>query len=796
MTDVLDLNRSTPEELLLAGKQLALKADIWDPKSVGEIVAKILDMFGLDIPNWEDALANWDALKDAFEGTYTGDDLALRMIQHTIGTIRRLATGLINPSRLPLIPFSHIGEAYPNLLENGGFDGPDSLDGQDIWIWDGEEGKDSPGSARTHGNGTRKVLLSNTVAATAEQKFQVSGWVKWNGVSGGANALRLSAVAYNGTAVVEEKPIATISTPASTAGWTELTGTYEVPTGADSVRVQVEVGATVTLGTVWWDAMRVSKYGSLPQRFIGGLVDALGDLGAGIVSVVNQIGAFFDRITGRVGATIADIQEWVGQLKTILSGGTVGAGLFPTLSEALRSGVNNLQAFVQNIIDTILSALRRVPVIGGLLPDVDRDMRTLATTADRGLSVAQDGRTLAQSTVYNIATNRPLWSGLDSTAEVSFPWAELGYASSQVLSTQTLTNTISRITKIRCQVDQIMNTVTILASRSASQQLNLNISRYDEEQAKWVRIYASPAPGFGALIGSSLNRVTMKVSEEGLFVNAGELYAFELIASGGNITVASKNFPVAPIPSVVPGAIGGSRNPTTVTNFSEITSAQMEAMNDTNTVYLEFGSDIGQLAIPRHYFVNFDNGSWQNWVRNTVNDLQLKIENGRVKFNGTGFSGGLQIAIFGSQSLTDNCAVEAEIYQLRNSAYSTLVLSQDNMANYSLADNAVMRIQADQVDIMTGGTIRATGPTGNGLYVDGRYRLRYDEELNTFFAERWNGLEWSYIVHWVDSSNIVAHGPGRRYPAIGINRTIGFNGGEIDNFQFYDIEPVVDEPAE
>ncbi|WNM66083.1 minor tail protein [Gordonia phage Wheezy] len=785
MTDVLDLNRKTPEELLLAGKQLALKADIWDPKSVGEIVAKILDMFGLDIPNWEDALANWDALKDAFEGNYVGSDLALNIIQNTVGTIRRLATGLINPSRLPLIPFSHIGEAYPNLLENGEFEGADSLDGQDIWTWDGTEGRNDPGSARTHGSGERKVLLSNAVAATPEQKFQISGWTKWNGVSGGAAALRISAVAYAGDTIVGETVIATINSPASTQGWTQLSGTYEVPAGADAVRVQVEVGASVTLGTVWWDDMRVSKYGSLPQRFIGGLVDALGDLGAGIVAVVNQIGDFFDRITGRVGATIIDIQEWISQLGTILSGGTVGAGLLPTLSNGLRTVVGGVQGFIQSVIDTILSALRKVPVIGGLISDIGDDMENLGNTAQKGLSIAQDGRTLAQSTVYNIATARPLWSGLDPTAEVSFNWGDLAYNTGGSISTQTVTPTIARIVKIRCQVDQIMNTVAILASKSGtSQSIYMNIYRYNEETAKWVRVYATSS-SFASLIGASLNRVTLKFSEEGFPVSAQELYAFEFWVTGGNVTFASKTFPVAPIPSVVPGAIGGSRNPTTA-NMNEITSAEMEAINDGNTIYLEFGSDLGQLELPRHFFINFDNYSWQNWVRNTVDGNQLQIENGRVVYGNPGGAGsGLQTAVFGSQTLTDDMAIIGELVEEpKTLAYSVFGICSDNTTSNNNAQTVLMRINRGNVAIMTGATVRADA---DGTYTAGSYRLRYSEATNTFTAERWNGLGWSFIVDWIDSGSVAGHGPGRRYGVIAIQYAFFNAGPAIDNVQIMDL---------
>lgn len=96
MSDAIGLNRGTPHELLAAGGQLALKGDIWDDLSVQNIVQKILDLFGLDIPNWESVLAAFglEDLQAAVEGTYTGDNAALLAIQTAIGLIRSLVGGV------------------------------------------------------------------------------------------------------------------------------------------------------------------------------------------------------------------------------------------------------------------------------------------------------------------------------------------------------------------------------------------------------------------------------------------------------------------------------------------------------------------------------------------------------------------------------------------------------------------------------------------------------------------------------------------------------------------------------
>ena len=435
MTDVPDLNPRTPKELLDAGKQIALKSDVWSDLSIEQIAQKIKDIFGFDIPNWEQLTANFAELRQAIDGTYTGTNPALLAIQGTIGVLRRLAAGIIEPWRLPLIPLSHIGEASPNLLENGSFDGPNPIEETEGWTLDTSVGRTSPGSARTFGNGTLRVLLSNVVLCTPDQKFDIGGHVTWSMLTGGgAGAFKLSAVAYDSSdSVVEEKVIAKIDDPSGAQAWTAMLGQYTVPEGAVKIRVQVEVAATVTGGTINWDDLSVTKYGNLPQRMVAGLVSALGDLGSGIASVVQSIGDFFDRLTGKVGTTIADLQSWAGQLKTILSGGTVGSGIFPTLDNGLRGVVSGVQGFAQSILEKIVQAIRGIPVVGAGLADLFADVQGLRTTADtaNATAITADTKaTTAQGTADTAQTTA------ETTAQgVVDGWASVGSSSGGVYDT-------------------------------------------------------------------------------------------------------------------------------------------------------------------------------------------------------------------------------------------------------------------------------------------------------------------------------------------------------------------------
>lgn len=827
MADPLDQNRGTPTELLAAGRQLALKKDVWSDLSVEQIVQKIFDLFDFDIPNWQDALANWDALKDAFAGNYTGSDAALLAVQNVIMTIRRLVTGIIDPSRLPLIPFSHIGESYPNLLENPGFDGSDSLDGEGMWTWDGTEGHTAAGSAKTVGDGSRKVLLSNAVPATPDQRFNISGWVKWTGLTGGANALRVSAVSFSGDSIVEEVPIATRNSPAASSGWIELTGTYQVPSGADSVRVQVEVGATVTAGTIWYDDMKVSKYGSLPQRFISGLVDALGDLGAGIVAVVNQIGGLFDKLTGLVGSTITDVQAWVSQLKTILSGGTVGSGILPTLSEALRSSVGNLQTFVQSLTNAIIQAIRGVPIVGGTIADVLSELAGLKSTADSGLDGAEaaQAQIVTVQQVFTVRSNRPLWEGLDPTGESTFPYSQLaepkahshtvtdnyttsysgnhgghgGGTTTDGAHTHTISGSATALNWGTSEL-AVSSTVTpagCIRCESAveKKQITFQARRSGTVSSFYIDLYRMENDGSFSLVYSSANIAGdlltvmswQQVEIPPVLVSLGDVIMVQFRANA-NVFVAGIQLP-APANALGfrPLQIGMNRGVSDAP--ATISQSAADSAYSGYTPYVQIGSDVGQLNAPRNFYDNFNRSilgsNWAAAWKTSSGGEYLTVRGNRM-VNPT--SGMLlyqrSAAIYALPLISDEIAIEFDISGA-NGSYSGVILCADS----SLTNFATAMVKNDTVGIWsTNGTIN-TSPTERGTAAssdnNGRWKATYSPSANAFRLYKPGAS--TPIVSWVDSGNVVTHGKGKRFCGVQIDNNAFTVGSPIDNWNAYDV---------
>ncbi|WPH57977.1 minor tail protein [Gordonia phage LuckyLeo] len=290
------------------------------------------DFFNLDLPDidilgwaqdfWDNTFGNLDILnferlKEAFNGEYVGPDIALNIIQNVIRTIKRLASGIIQPWRLPQVNVSSISNGPgPNLLSSfGGFNAAEDIAGDGIWFFDETVGKTSPGSASTMADGTLKVLSSEAIAVSAAQNLEIGGWVKWSGLTYTGTPFRLLVVPYIGSVAQTPVQIAALTSPSANGENTFPLVPWTVPASIDSVRVRVTVEAGVTTGTVWWDDLILRKAGTtLPQSFIGGLGQRLQDLDDNDTGLDDAIGKLASNINNAVTATIEDIGEGVGDI--------------------------------------------------------------------------------------------------------------------------------------------------------------------------------------------------------------------------------------------------------------------------------------------------------------------------------------------------------------------------------------------------------------------------------------------------------------------------------------------------
>jgi len=265
----------------------------------------------------------------------------------------------IKPGLLPLIPLSQIGEWFPNLILNGGFDDAKTLQDNPDWAWDGTVGRSGPlGSVKTVVSGVMKILHSNDIPVVAGQKMTLESWAQWSSfsASAGTNPIRLIASHYLNDAPVMSggQPVRTViasfqPTTANSTTWEHLTGSFQVPAGVDAIRVSLQVTADATGGLLWFDDASAIKVGKLPLDYVQDLVGQLqqftDDIGDAFAQLAEKVGLdrfteFFDSVGGKINAEIGDITS---RLQAITADGKVDASeIFGFL------GLGNIPLLPQN----------------------------------------------------------------------------------------------------------------------------------------------------------------------------------------------------------------------------------------------------------------------------------------------------------------------------------------------------------------------------------------------------------------------------------------------------------------
>jgi len=412
--------------------------------------------------------------------------------------------GKIPPSRIPGLPWAHLFDGAEELLDDPSFDNPSTFANNPAITYDPDFGRLKPGSARIDADGTTRVGVSNLISVAAGEVMPMSVHVFYEGVTAtGQDPIRMSVRGYHvekdGTrTLVDTQLIDAVAAPSGESddvpeaedGWLRLSGSYTVPELAESVdEIVMEISVTdaMTAGSVWFDDGSVKKTrDGMPQLWIKNLPTDLNSLWNGLTGMVDQllirlgitpVGGLFDRIFD-----LSDELEWIqekaaegaaeaaaalnniGQLAYNLATnpasvlGPISQSMVTGLQSAL-SGVNN---FVQSLIDAIVSALRRIPIVGGTLADIVADIGDLldfvdetalegqhtresivggyrrspapgATTVDvenvmtdisTDIVVAQDSA-ITLANLANAPKNVPFWVSPDPFEDVAFPRAML-----------------------------------------------------------------------------------------------------------------------------------------------------------------------------------------------------------------------------------------------------------------------------------------------------------------------------------------------------------------------------------
>ncbi|BDY33150.1 hypothetical protein [Mycolicibacterium mageritense] len=392
--------------------------------------------------------------------------------------------GQIRSALLGPLPIGLFTDQKLTLLREGGFDEPITIvegSGYTHDATDGVPGSDPLGCARVECDGQWHVQSSPLIKVAPGWTLTTPAQVKYESVAAAANsnAVRIELVPYNGTTPGAAVWMASDESPAGTVDWDDLNawGQYVVPaTGVTDVAVLTVVTPDATAGVVKFDNVDVLAIQKIPQAFTK-------DLPEDLASLLNFIQTWVHSALTALGITpsgvllddILDLSDEIEFIQTRAEQGVADAAaalanlgaladdllhdpaaVLGNLTTGMVTGLDGALTFLNNanqqLIDAIISALRRIPVIGGGLADILAELGDLSDTRNRlwdGIfrttgstgKTAADVQTAAESisqavlvaqdsviTLANIANapkNVPYWVSPNPFEDVSFPRSQV-----------------------------------------------------------------------------------------------------------------------------------------------------------------------------------------------------------------------------------------------------------------------------------------------------------------------------------------------------------------------------------
>lgn len=361
-----------------------------------------------------------------------------------------------------VIPLGWLSATTPNMLINGGFDGAVSMTPGEGWSYDETVGRTKPGAALFTAAGIRGVQVSEPVQVADGQKLDAEVWVKWSGVATSAStaAWKLAIRWWDGETMLAETVLDTQTSPTTAGGWVKFDGTATTPAGADLATLTLSVEDVVTAGSIWWDDAALRKPAtSIPQQWVTGLLDALGNLGDWIEHLIDQaLTALGIPSVGEIGDRIGDFADAIGDLLGLGEDNAAGLdtlidkllhdpaavlGSIPqTLVSGLSSALSSVEGYVQDLVNAILRAIRGIPVVGGSLADIITEIGGLKSTADTAQSTATTAKAKIDTGVNGRVVSQGVLDGMTYSLQVftangtfTPPTPPPGYAISHFIGT-------------------------------------------------------------------------------------------------------------------------------------------------------------------------------------------------------------------------------------------------------------------------------------------------------------------------------------------------------------------------
>lgn len=281
--------------------------------------------------------------------------------------------GQIGAGIIGLIPGAHVAEVSPNLVTDGDFPDAASLAGGDDWTWDGTNGHTTLGCASVICTGHAFDLSSDLIPVAQGHVLAASGWTMWSGLAGAAShPIKLQLIRYQNVgsssrpswSQVGVTDVAVDTSGLTGSGWRQLSGSYTVPINENAVRLNVHIDATATAGTIKWDDLSLIKTQKMSLGLLDGLVGIIEEIWTFLQDLLDGIVSVIRRIPF-VGGVLADAIEALEEL--------VGLGHdAKDTADAAQLGLDDLLWKLLNVPSTILGFIgdEVVPGIAHILENI------------------------------------------------------------------------------------------------------------------------------------------------------------------------------------------------------------------------------------------------------------------------------------------------------------------------------------------------------------------------------------------------------------------------------------------
>ncbi|MDJ0010084.1 hypothetical protein [Gordonia alkanivorans] len=319
---------------------------------------------------------------------------------------------------------------------------------------------------------------------------------------------------------------------------------------------------------------------------------------------------------------------------------------------------------------------------------------------------------------------------------------------------------------------------------------HLDLYKLEEDGSTTFTGYSSPnLAGEVPVSLASIGWMQHLMDGASIVADLGEVYEVQFRMTGsGTVFLAGANFlyPV-PLPGFRPYSSGSRRDPSTTPTPATIPTTTRDAMYTGPCPFVSIGIDVGQTAVPRFFFDDFNRSSLgTRWIRYG----DIGISNNKVAYTGS-------VIANATAAMMHHQPLATDIFE----AGADVSIDEEDIGigigcTSGLTSGVWLIVEDDGVSIDSGAynsrTVRTPviAPPGSGRYTLRRIRSEDDTHfLYQAYLGDPNATE--PILTWADTGGLIAGGSGRRWLGLLARRNGLINpSGSADNWTAADISVI------